>query len=903
MKIDFPLFVFFLLFCPLLVSSQIIDTIHAPATTQAKMFVNNKKLPAQSLTSPVSIDPKTVAAQKKWDVTFSQHGVSHGSEIPKNLMDSIKHIGSLLRKNQALMLQDTVKEEMPPKSGLAVTPVIGIGFKGNKYDYWTPPDNHMAVSDDGFVVSVINSSLFFSDENGNILMDENFNDFLSFLDLPGGYFDPRVIYDPVEDKFIIVVLNGNTPATSKVVIGFSTSGNPNETWWFYTFSGDPTGSNLWLDYPSIGISADDLYISGNQFVANGNFSQALIYQLEKGPGFTGGVVDGIHWYGVQDANGINDFTIVPVSHGFNTSVGPGIYFISTDGTGGSEAMMYYTDANSKNNPHLFVYSVDMPNYYTPFNGIMKGTTDELMTNDSKTQSAFYADGTIHFVFDNRGDDFHTKINYCRLNTSNLTQNTISIGQQPFEFAYPSIAPFTTSPTDKTVLIGFLRTSGSIYPEFRMAVVDNDMNYSGSFPVKEGESYVNFAAGTKERWGDYTGISRRHSANGAEVWISGCYGKDSDNGASNILCTWIAKVTDGQAGAAPVANFSANQTAITAGQSVSFTDQSTNSPTSWTWTFPGGTPANSTVKNPVVTYNIPGTYAVTLVAANNVGNDSETKAAYITVNSAQLPPVANFGANQTAITAGQSVSFTDQSTNSPTSWTWSFPGGMPSNATVKNPVVTYNTPGTYAVTLVAANNAGNDSETKAAYIKVNPSVLPPVADFTSDVVSVTPGGIVTFEDLSANTPASWQWSFPGGLPDASSLQNPIIVYPSSGCFDVTLSVANTAGNHTVTKHCYVDVLTTAVQEKSAVFGRFTVFPNPVSNGRLNLEFEIGQSAELDFYVVDNRGTVIKNLLHRRVKEGLNNLAFSTDPLVAGTYYLVVQGERNSLFRSEKFIVGQ
>lgn len=817
MKIQLYLLLLFLHLILPFASSQIAETIKAPTVDKAKKLVNHKKLPAKSLISPVPIDPKTVVAQKKWNVTLSQHGISHGSDVPKNLMDSIKQAGSILMKNQALLLQDaTGKEEGLAGTAAAVTPQVATGFKGNKYDYWAPPDNSLAVSDDGFIVSVINSSLFFSDENGNIILEESFDDFLAFLNLTGVYFDPRVIYDPVQDKFILVVLNGNTPATSKIVIGFSSASDPNETWWFYTFSGDPTGAGLWFDYPSIGISTDDLYISGNQFTANNNFSQALIYQLEKGPGFTGGYVNGIHWYGVQDANGINDFTVVPISHGFNTSVGPGIYFISTNGGGGSEAMMYYTDANANNNPNLHVYSFNVPNYYTPFNGLMKGTSDELKTNDCKTQSGFYADGTIHFVFSNRGDDFHTKINYCRLNTNDLTQNTLVIGQQPYEYAFPSIAPFTASATDKTVLIGFLRTSGSIYPEFRMAVVDNDLNFSGSFPVKEGESFTNFDAGTKERWGDYTGISRRHSATGAEVWISGCYGEDNDNGASNILSTWIAQIKDGgQTGAAPVAGFSASQTTVTAGQSVTFTDQSTNAPTSWTWSFSGGTPSSSAVKNPVVTYN---------------------------------------------------------------------------------------TPGTYSVTLVAANNAGNDSETKTNYITVNAGAQPPVADFTSDVAIVSPGGIVQFEDESVNAPTFWQWSFPGGLPNTSSLQNPIVVYPETGCFNVTLIATNAAGTHAVTKPCYIHVQTTSTEEQNAVFNRFVVFPNPVSDGRLNVEFELAQYAELKFFVVDNRGAVVKQLLHRQVKEGLNNLAFNTDLLVAGTYYLVVSDARNAVLKNQKFIVG-
>jgi len=73
--------------------------------------------------------------------------------------------------------------------------------------------------------------------------------------------------------------------------------------------------------------------------------------------------------------------------------------------------------------------------------------------------------------------------------------------------------------------------------------------------------------------------------------------------------------------------------VTVGESVDFTDLSLNNPTSWDWTFEGGTPASSTDQNPTVTYNTEGTLAVSLIATNDVGSDTKTVADYITVNPA------------------------------------------------------------------------------------------------------------------------------------------------------------------------------------------------------------------------------------------------------------------------------
>lgn len=84
---------------------------------------------------------------------------------------------------------------------------------------------------------------------------------------------------------------------------------------------------------------------------------------------------------------------------------------------------------------------------------------------------------------------------------------------------------------------------------------------------------------------------------------------------------------------PVASFIASSTTIGTGESLTFTDQSGNGPTSWNWTFVGGTPASSTDQNPLVTYNTDGTYDVTLTVTNAQGSDTKTITDYITVSTA------------------------------------------------------------------------------------------------------------------------------------------------------------------------------------------------------------------------------------------------------------------------------
>jgi len=168
---------------------------------------------------------------------------------------------------------------------------------------------------------------------------------------------------------------------------------------------------------------------------------------------------------------------------------------------------------------------------------------------------------------------------------------------------------------------------------------------------------------------------------------------------------------------PVANFSVSQTIITEGGDVTFRDQSTGSNiTSRSWEFQNGTPSSSTDENPVVRYNLPGTYPVILRVSNNNGTDTEIRSEYITV----LKKLnANFTAAPRIVKSGETVSFTDNSEgDNIVNRVWTFEGGSPGTSNETSPKVRYNTPGSYQVKLEIRNSLNEtDVEIKTGFIIV------------------------------------------------------------------------------------------------------------------------------------------------------------------------------------------
>jgi len=266
---------------------------------------------------------------------------------------------------------------------------------------------------------------------------------------------------------------------------------------------------------------------------------------------------------------------------------------------------------------------------------------------------------------------------------NLWIDDVKIGGVSTSPPSPPVANFTANPTSGTIPL-------TVY------FTDSSTNTPTSWSWTFGDSGTSTAQNPSHQYtssGSYTVTLTATNAGGSD-------GETKTN--------YITASTQ----PAPVANFSGSPTSGTVPLTVNFTDSSTNTPTSWSWSF--GDSGTSTAQNPSHQYTAAGNYTVTLTATNAGGSDGETKTNYITVT---VPaPVANFSGTPTSGLKNLAVSFTDSSTNSPTSWSWNF--GDSGTSTAQNPSHTYTAFGKYIVTLTATNAGGSDDEIKTNYIAVS-----------------------------------------------------------------------------------------------------------------------------------------------------------------------------------------
>jgi PKD repeat protein len=317
---------------------------------------------------------------------------------------------------------------------------------------------------------------------------------------------------------------------------------------------------------------------------------------------------------------------------------------------------------------------------------------------------------------------------------------------------------------------------------------------------------------------------------------------------------------------PLADFAGNPTFGYPPVSVNFTDLSIDLVDTWEWDFGDGN--TSVEQNPTNEYEAGGQYSVRLKITGPGGSDSIVKQNYIEV--LFNPPVADFIGTPTSGFAPLDVQFTDLTVDSVSSYLWFFgDGGI---GTVKNPMHTYTTPGTYTVTLQVAGPGGNGYMEKVDYITVNSTEIQ--ADFAGNPTTGQAPLMVDFTDMSFGTVNTWEWDFGDG--GTSNMQTPSHEYTTTGAFTVSLTITGPAGSSTETKTDYI-LIPVGIEDKET--GAIVVYPNPVT-GILNIDFPYAAKRKLILQTIDG-----KHLLERNISRESEKIDMSHYD--QGIYVLVIE----------------
>lgn len=456
----------------------------------------------------------------------------------------------------------------PPPTALTV--FKGKNFEANNMNTDSPPDNFVAISNSGKIISVDNYAINEYNQNGLVSLGYSTWDFF-FTDtaLIGSFFDPKVVYDSYSDRFILIVLYHNTNfSDSRVLLAFSNAISTGYiTWNFYQLTLPPldyintSNVKFWFDYPNIAINKNELFITSNVFkntisTSTSTSHKTIVFEIEKFAGYLNTTTLPIKIFpNFLDNEGNPAFALYPLSEGYqDNSYLDKMYFVNNKTITPYKTFWYNLTGNISNSTvqkYTLTPSISLSS--APYaNQLGSAIGDRIRISDNKIRGGYYKNGKIHYVFE-RSDQGWSEIAYGKINTAlnptTITPSTYGGFEFQKNYMYPSIA--CMSADGEKSIVTYALTEPTIYNQ--IWAVDNQLsNWGSPILIKNGlgllslvtyNSLATDPTKTYERIGDYTSIQRKYNTETA--WLVGSYPFGSVpniNNTVNGLNAWISEVS-------------------------------------------------------------------------------------------------------------------------------------------------------------------------------------------------------------------------------------------------------------------------------------------------------------------------------------------------------------------------
>ena len=425
----------------------------------------------------------------------------------------------------------------------------GFGFDDNAIETGTlqlPPDSSGAAGVDR-LIAVVNVMIEARDKSGILIFRDSLRDFFAPLVPLTLTFDPKVIYDHYEDRFVVVTLervngasNPDSGNKSRILVAVSKTATPATAtaadWHYLAIDSETSidGLDHLADYPGFEVDEDAGYVTANMFehISNG-FGGVRLWIIDKGveDGFYAGGAAAVTLHNPYAVGGFAHTTMPAQVYGPG-GVGPGIgtFLVSYSGLtgGGIEAIQVVRVDDPLGVPSFtleFVSVGDIEDVGAAFGfpdlpgAPQQGTTTLIEVNNRRALDAVWRDDWLWFtatINPNSGPDAgETTAHWFKLDTSDVP-GAITLSDQG-DIGGEDLAPgtFTFFPSVAVNSVGDAKFgfSASSATSFAGAFVtgrqrrDAAGTVGSSETVHAGEDfYVRTFSEMRNRWGDYSGIS-------------------------------------------------------------------------------------------------------------------------------------------------------------------------------------------------------------------------------------------------------------------------------------------------------------------------------------------------------------------------------------------------------------
>ncbi|MDZ4839459.1 MAG: T9SS type A sorting domain-containing protein [Bacteroidota bacterium] len=461
---------------------------------------------------------------------------SNGVEAPYPNISNPKDRENLehLKQEQASRKPVSTIGIKPRQTG--ASPLLSGQFTANIFDGSVPNDNGLAIGNNGVIISVANTNLTIHDSTGADLLPGGliqFSLFFKDLNIKGSKYDPRVLYDPTFDRFIVCCLNGTADTQTHILFAFSKTNNPLGEWNLYSVPGNPLNDGTWSDFPSLALTSNEIICTVNAIKTGVSwqlgFTQSYLWQINKQDGYNGKASLQTRLNKDIKYNGKNIRNLCPVQEGMMPT-GKGCFLVSNRNFDKSNDTFFLLklsgDLSSNPTIGMKVIKSSSSTYGFPPNALQKkkllnAKNTYLATNDSRPLQAILQNGKIHLVGNtidftrSRPSIYHNIISDPDGNTG-ILGNTLRF--DGYDAGFPSLAFCGKYANEDDMMINVNLSSDTSFPTCAALYYKNNI-YSKHVQIFNSAYSIAVINDSVQRWGDYSGIQRRYNRPG-QVWMSG-----------------------------------------------------------------------------------------------------------------------------------------------------------------------------------------------------------------------------------------------------------------------------------------------------------------------------------------------------------------------------------------------
>jgi Beta-propeller repeat/HYDIN/CFA65/VesB-like, Ig-like domain len=384
-----------------------------------------------------------------------------------------------------------------------------------------PPDPVVAAGPNNIVV-VINSLLGVYDKTGVLQGGfQDLNNFFSSLGLTGEIFDPRIIFDQLDGRFILSAaeVDFTNFTNGRVLVAVSSTSDPTGAWnkFAIDFLGrDSTNtSNTFPDFPGLGLSATDLYLTSNQFILNSQcsgdnptspcrFSDAWITAIALPELLSGNSSLQItRFKNISTASGKLAFGIQPA-----LTYGPidSEYLVAASFSSNPGNVLNLFSINTSGTLQLEAADLSVPNFSFPPDAEQGGSPELIQTDDFRMLNAVWSNGSLWCGQNVSSSSGAPLARWYQIQATSLTSASL-LQSGDVAAAGEAYYPALSAGPDGTVAMAFT-TSNSLLPASSAVTGRGPTDAAGTM-----REYAIYRLGlgpydeqVGNRWGDYSGIS-------------------------------------------------------------------------------------------------------------------------------------------------------------------------------------------------------------------------------------------------------------------------------------------------------------------------------------------------------------------------------------------------------------